>query len=192
MQFSIPFSAQDLPALACIEAGQRALTTALLGHSHVFDFSRLSLLGLTFEVTDSEFPAEIMVQTAISEMSQRETGKHFVVSVSWAGAKVDFEIVDRKRGLEGSLLHCLHEPTKRAPADSSSKELLIQDLAGSFESLEWMMAELLKNGNGHQGQFLFFGSLDPKLPAKLVLSPEIVEILQSDVLIAQLIQNYVL
>jgi len=192
MQFSLPFSAQDLPTLACIDLGQRALTTALLSHRHVFDFSRLTLLGIDFEILRTEFPQEVIVRTEISQMRERETGKSFVVSVIWEGANVDFEILDRKRGLEGSLLHRLHEPQRRAQADSTCKELSIQELINGAEPIEWIMSELLRHGKPNQGQFLFFGSVDKKLPAKVVISPEILEILQSDVLIAQFIQKYVL
>jgi hypothetical protein len=149
-------------------------------------------LSVDFEISNTVFPKEVTVQTETSEMSQRETGKRFVVSVSWAGAKVDFEILDRKRGLEGSLLHRLHEPSTRAPADFVYKELSIQELINGAEPIDWIMSELLKHDNPNQGRFLFFGSMDKKLPAKIVTGPEIAEILQSDVLIAQLIQNYVL
>jgi hypothetical protein len=187
MHFSLPFAPSKTPVLACIDAGRRALTTVILAQKHVFDFSRLSLLRVDFEISGSDFPSDITVQTEISDSIQREAGKSFIISAKWPNAKVDFEILDRNRGLKASLLHSLHEPERRASPESESKELSIQDLTDDFEPLDWLITELLRHRSQTKGQFLFFGSVEKKMPVKIVKSPEIVEILQSDVLIAQLI-----
>lgn len=182
---------QSSPLLATIEAAQRAVTTALISYSRVFDFSRLTLLKLRVELDHANYMDQAVTEVVQGEA--QEVGQIYIVRANWLGAKFEFEILDRKRGLKASLLHSLHVPCIRAPLDAERKELTIQALTEENFGVLILVATLLpEKCTDVHGEFAFFGSFDPKLPTELILSPEIAEIVQSDVLIAQFKQNTVL
>lgn len=182
---------QSSPLLAAIDAAQRAVTTALISYSKVFDFSRLTLLKLRLDM--DHINCNDQVATGVIPGESQEAGQIYTVRVKWPKAKFEFEILDRKRGLKASLLHSLHSPTVRAPLDAERKELTIPGLTEEkFGVLTLIEALIPGTCTSVHGEFSFFGSFDQREAAELILSPKIAEIVQSDVLIAQFKQNTVL
>ena len=181
------------PLLATIDAAQRAVTTALIAYSKVFDFSRLTLLKLKIDLDHINCNDPMALSTEVIPGEAQEAGQIYVVRVNGLSAKFEFEILDRKRGLRASLLHNLHSPADRAPIESRRKELKSQDLTEDNFGVLTLIGLLAPEGcTDVHGEFSFFGSLDQGLGTELIWSPQITEIVQSDVLIAQFKQNTVL
>jgi hypothetical protein len=104
MQISLPFHHSTPIEAAILKTARSALTTALLSHKHVFDLSRLSLLRFTIETLGQEWPDELNAQVEIKETESEPAGQHYLVKIDLGQAIVEFEIIDRKRGLKSDVL----------------------------------------------------------------------------------------
>jgi hypothetical protein len=187
MQFSLPIS-QSLPIeAALLQAGQSAMTTVILSQKKVFDLSRLSLLRFTIENPSPNWPSEVSVQAEMVEGKTSEAGKHYVIQVDLGQGSVEFEIMDRKRGLRSQLLRNLHTPQKRALEGAPTKELTLQGVEGEVWPVASLMLAALPSPAPKQFSFHIYGAAVAARPIAVRANGDLVELVQENALIAQLI-----
>lgn len=185
----IPLSiSQTLPTQAALLfAARSALTTALLSHDKTFDLSRLSLLRFTMTNANAACACELMAQVEISQGKAAEAGQHYLICVTLDQTRIEFELLDRKRGLKKSILHHLHAPERRLAEDLPKKEVSYQLVGGECWPLEQLLIAAQMGSVGSDFSFFLYGVADSARPVAVLHDQGLTEILQEKVLIAQLI-----
>lgn len=104
MQISLPFNRSIPIEAAVLQAARSALTTALLSDKKVFDLSRLTLLRFTIDTLGQNWPDQVDALVQMRESKSGQGGQHYLIKIDLGQATVEFEIIDRKRGLKSEIL----------------------------------------------------------------------------------------
>lgn len=214
MQISLIFQ-NSLPSkLAIFRAAQSAMSTAILTKANAFDLSRLSLIRYSCQAKETPKSSEILAHCEITLGETSNAGSHHLVRIELCEgdqtpfACAEFEIIDRKRGLKSSVLRNLWEPKTRISGDFEQKSVTLENIFEQHPALcelkseeeKWPLEALFAAGiegslsaqvlNFHVN-FLLFGSANSETPCEIRVSksltanPGLIEIIQENVLIAQ-------
>jgi hypothetical protein len=214
MSITLTLSESSPLQLAVFTAARSAMTTLLLADPRVFDLSRLTLIRYTLKIDPSRRSNAVTAHSEILELKTSEAGKHHVVRVEMAQlglspwASVEFEIIDRKRGLKTSILHNLSAPEFRIESEIDRKIVHLEALLEKYPHLasfiqkdgrwpfEFLLLAALEQKSREQGpeiqiNYHVFGSASASFPCEIIeakslaAQPGLIEIIQGNVLIAQ-------
>lgn len=187
MQIPVSLS-KTLPLhVSLLLAARSALTTALLAHQKTFDMSRLTLLYYDMKLKGQVWQSELVAQTEISQGEATPAGQRYHASVEIGAARLDFELLDRKRGLKKTLLHHLQTPEQRISSPNSHEEVVPTTLEEGVWTLEQLLSAAQPDSQAANFRFYIYGVADSARSIQLLREGGLLEIIQENALIAQLI-----
>lgn len=194
-------------------AARSAMSTLLCVEARASDLSRLSLIRCSLQIRNFiDEGNEVLAQTKMTEFKMTQAGKHHQVCVQFRRkdqiiSAIEFEIVERKRGLKSQILQNLAAPKFRLAPVPEQRSVKLEELLEKYPVLEnapwiketWPLEGILAlaleeigegSGCDTQIEFQLFGAASSQIPCEIVgsenLGHRVIELTQGSELIAQI------